>query len=74
MIVNICYRGEKAARTLIGVALLSLLYIFPGDWAFVGLVGLVPIFTVLTGYCPIKHLAGITSCCSRHNKHWPHHV
>ena len=62
MMINVCTRGEKALRLVIGLALLTLLFLFDGGLALLGLLGLIPIATALLGYCPIKHLFGITSC------------
>lgn len=72
MLTNVCTRTEKAIRLLIGLALLSMLLLFDGGLALLGLIGIIPIVTALVGYCPIKHLFGITSCQMDH--HRAHHA
>lgn len=72
MPINVCTHGEKALRLVIGLALLSLLFFLDGGLALLGLIGLIPIVTVLISYCPIKHLFGITSC--KIDTHRAHHA
>lgn len=62
MPVNVCTWEEKVVRVILGVALLSLFYFLDGSLSLLGLLGLIPIATVLIGYCPLKHLYGITTC------------
>ena len=51
---------DRAARLLVGAGLLSLLAIGPvPGWGLVGLAGLVPVVTGLTGYCPLYVPLGI---------------
>jgi hypothetical protein len=44
--------ADKAIRILIGLALLSLLFILEGNARWWGLVGLPLLITGITGYCP----------------------
>lgn len=44
---------DKVIRIIIGLALLSLLFILDGSIRFVGLVGIIPLFTALLSYCPL---------------------
>lgn len=51
---------ERAVRVTAGVGLLSLVFVGPQTvW---GLVGIVPILTGLTGWCPPYSLLGINTC------------
>ncbi len=51
---------ERAIRVVVGIAILSIVFIGPETlW---GLLGLIPIATGLTGYCPPYHLLGISTC------------
>lgn len=51
---------ERVIRVLIGLALLSLVFVGPKSmW---GLVGLVPLATGLIGSCPLYTLLGISTC------------
>ena len=50
---------ERVVRGLIGLGVLALVFVGPKTlW---GLVGLVPLLTGLTGYCPPYHLLGINT-------------
>jgi hypothetical protein len=51
---------ERAVRVLIGIGLLSLVFVGPKTmW---GLIGIVPILTGLIGSCPLYTLIGISTC------------
>lgn len=51
---------DRSIRVIIGLAILSLTVIGPQTlW---GLVGLVPLFTGLVGYCPLYQVLGINTC------------
>ena len=51
---------DRAVRTLVAVGLLSLLALGPvPGWGLVGLIGLLPVVTGLTGYCPLYVPLGI---------------
>lgn len=52
--------AERVVRVLIGLGLLSLVFIGPKTvW---GLIGVVPIITGLSGWCPPYSLLGINTC------------
>jgi hypothetical protein len=51
---------ERVVRVVLGLGLLSLLFIGPQTW--LGLIGLVPLLTGLVGSCPIYTLLGISTC------------
>lgn len=44
--------ADKTIRIIVGLALLSLLFILEGNARWWGLVGLLPLITGITGYCP----------------------
>jgi hypothetical protein len=51
---------ERVVRVVAGLGCLSLVFVGPRSlW---GLVGLVPVFTGLTGWCPPYQLLGINTC------------
>ncbi|MEW5764610.1 MAG: YgaP family membrane protein [Acidobacteriota bacterium] len=59
MTVNI-HPIERAVRGVVGVVLLGLIFVGPKTlW---GLVGAVPLFTALSGWCPPYSLLGISTC------------
>lgn len=51
---------ERVVRILAGLGILSL--VFVGPQSLWGLVGVVPIFTGLSGWCPPYQLLGISTC------------
>lgn len=53
---------ERVLRVVLGLGLLSLLYFGPvPGWGLFGLIGLVPLLTGATGFCPLYTLAGIST-------------
>lgn len=52
-------RTDRILRIIIGLILLSLLLVFDGDKRYVGLLGVIPLFTGLANYCPLYKLLGI---------------
>lgn len=44
---------DRIIRFIVGLALLSLLFLGSGSWRWVGLVGIVPLLTALMRYCPL---------------------
>ncbi|MEW6757978.1 MAG: DUF2892 domain-containing protein [Acidobacteriota bacterium] len=59
MTVNI-HPIERVVRGVVGVVLLGLIFVGPKTlW---GLVGAVPLFTALSGWCPPYSLLGISTC------------
>ncbi len=51
---------ERVMRVVAGLAILSL--VFVGPQSLWGLVGLVPVFTGISGWCPPYQLLGISTC------------
>lgn len=51
---------ERVVRVVAGLAILSL--VFVGPQSLWGLLGIVPILTGLTGWCPPYQLLGINTC------------
>lgn len=51
---------DRAARIVIGLAVLSLTVV--GPKSLYGLVGLVPLLTGITGFCPLYRLVGLSTC------------
>jgi hypothetical protein len=51
---------DRTIRTIVGLALLSLVFIGPqSPW---GWIGVIPLATGLVGFCPIYTLFGIETC------------
>ena len=53
---------DKALRIIVGIGLLSLLFLVAGPAKWWGLVGLVPLGTGLFGFCPLYGLFGLSTC------------
>lgn len=54
---------DRVLRILLGVALLSLVFIGPETlW---GLIGLLPLATGIAGSCPLYRVLGINTCRTR---------
>lgn len=58
--------AERVVRVLAGLGLLSL--VFVGPHTLWGLIGIVPILTGLTGWCPPYSLLGINTCSVKPEK------
>ncbi len=51
---------DRALRIILGVVLLSLVFIGPKTlW---GLIGIVPLATGLMGHCPLYRVVGLSTC------------
>ena len=51
---------ERVLRTLVGLALISLVFLGPkSPW---GWIGLIPFLTGVSGFCPLYTLLGISTC------------
>ncbi len=48
---------DRAIRTVLGLALLTLVFVGPRTW--LGLVGIVPLVTGIVGFCPLYRALGI---------------
>jgi Protein of unknown function (DUF2892) len=45
---------DRALRLVLGILLLGLYGALPTPWRYLTLLGLVPLGSALTGYCPIR--------------------
>lgn len=55
---------ERAIRIVLGLALLAL--VFVGPQSLWGLVGVIPLFTGIAGYCPLYALADFSTVGKPH--------
>jgi hypothetical protein len=46
---------ERAIRVVLGIMLLGLYGALPSPWRYLTMIGLVPIATGITGFCPAYH-------------------
>jgi hypothetical protein len=58
-------RTERLVRIAVGLALLSLPFWLDTPWRWLGLVGLMPLFTGVAGHCPGYRLFGLSTCARR---------
>jgi hypothetical protein len=56
---------DKLVRIVVGVGLLSLLFLLKGDARLLGLIGILPLATGLVGYCPLYSVLGLNTCPTR---------
>jgi hypothetical protein len=56
---------DRIFRVVMGLALLSLIFLLDSDWRWVGFIGLVVLFTAATSWCPAYRLMGITTRTNR---------
>ena len=55
-------RMDKFVRIIVGISILSLLFLLKGDARLLGLIGIVPLATGLVGYCPFYTMLGLSTC------------
>ncbi|HEU0071084.1 MAG TPA: DUF2892 domain-containing protein [Alphaproteobacteria bacterium] len=53
---------DRVLRFLVGLAVLSAIFWYPGEARWFGLIGLVPLTTALFRFCPLYSIFGISSC------------
>jgi len=59
---NVGHPVDKTLRIVLGVVLLSLVFVLEGSTRWLGLIGLVPIVTVIVGWCPAYAIFGVSTC------------
>jgi hypothetical protein len=52
---------DRGIRALVGLTLLGLVYIVPGEIRWIGLIGFVPLVTAAFGSCPLYKQLGIST-------------
>ena len=60
MLPNNEHPVERVLRVLIGLGLLSI--VFVGPQTLWGLIGIVPLLTGLLGSCPVYTMVGLSTC------------
>jgi hypothetical protein len=53
---------DRLSRVIFGLALLSLLLERQDPFRWFGLIGIIPLLTGITSYCPFYSLLGVNSC------------
>lgn len=54
--------ADKIVRIVLGLGLLSLLFLLEAPMKYLGLIGIVPLLTALMGWCPLYTLLGMNTC------------
>lgn len=54
--------ADKIVRMVLGLGLLSLLFLLDAPMKYLGLIGFVPLLTSLMGWCPLYTLLGMNTC------------
>jgi hypothetical protein len=54
---------DRVVRVLFGSILLSLVFFGPHTW--LGLIGIVPLFTGVVGFCPLYRVLGLNTRANR---------
>lgn len=53
---------DRVLRIVVGLVLLSLLFVLEGNARWFGLIGLVPLATAIFRFCPAYTLFGLNTC------------
>ncbi len=53
---------DRLIRTVVGLALIAWALTGTGQYAWLGWIGVVPLFTAVVGWCPPYSLLGINTC------------
>lgn len=53
---------DRIVRVVVGLALLSLLFVLSGSVRWWGLIGVVPLATAALRFCPLYRLVGLSTC------------
>jgi hypothetical protein len=52
---------DRVVRIILGIALLSLLFILEGNARWFGLIGIVPLLTATMSFCPLYAVLGMNT-------------
>lgn len=53
---------DRALRVILGIGLLSLIFLLEGESRWFGLIGIVPLLTAAMAFCPLYAVLGIDTC------------
>ncbi len=57
--------ADKVVRVIVGLGVLSLFFVLDGVQRYVAVIGLVPLFTAASGYCPLYTVLGVNTCARK---------
>ena len=52
---------DRVIRVIVGLALLSLVFLLNGEIRWIGLIGVIPLLTAVVSFCPLYTVLGINS-------------
>ena len=53
---------DRMLRILVGLLFIGLAFAFGGAWWILGIIGIIPVFTGVSGWCPAYLPFGISTC------------
>ena len=60
---------DKVVRIVLGLGLLSFMFLLDGNARWLGLIGIVPLVTGAVGYCPLYSILGLNTCSAKAPAH-----
>ena len=54
--------ADRFIRVVVGLALLSAIFLLDGKERWLGLIGIVPLLTAVVRFCPLYTVLGIRTC------------
>ncbi|WP_062199665.1 YgaP family membrane protein [Massilibacterium senegalense] len=54
--------ADRIIRLIVGIVLISFLFVLDGGIKWISLLGFVMLFTALVGFCPLYKPLGINTC------------
>jgi hypothetical protein len=52
---------DRVIRVIVGLALLSLVFLLDGGIRWVGLIGVIPLLTAVMSFCPLYAILGVNT-------------
>jgi hypothetical protein len=56
---------DRLLRLVVGLVLLSFVFLLEGNARWLGLIGVIPLTTALVGWCPAYTVLGLSTCPRR---------
>lgn len=53
---------DRVLRVIVGIGLLSLIFLLEGQARWFGLIGIVPLLTAAMRFCPLYTVLGVSTC------------
>jgi hypothetical protein len=59
---------DRVLRVIVGIGLLSLIFLLDGETRWFGLIGIVPLLTAGMRFCPLYAVLGVSTCPAKMGK------